>query len=283
MARSTAGSPKARALAAELRRLRLDTGTGVRELARKINVSHGWITRTESGTRPITVEDVSAILSALGISSNERERLVDMAREADQTDWIRPGIPGVRDELVTLIEYERTASRITTGAPLLVPGLLQTADYARAVMDEFPPGEREAKIGMRAGRRDLLTKRAGPTFEAFIAERVLTDPVCPTETQVDQLHHLAAMSEQPNVIIRVVPSGLRRWSPLYAGHFMYFEFPQAAPIVHVESLACGAFMSTPATVDSYRRARDNLLRDAMNEDETRKFIASLVQSAEESP
>lgn len=281
MSRSRAGSPKARALAAELRRLREEAGVGVRQLARLMEVSHGWVTRTEAGSRPITVDDVSTILSALGMSSADRERLVEMAREADEPDWIRPGIPGVRDELVTLIEYERTATQITEAAPLLIPGLLQTADYARAVMRDLPGPEREAKIGMRAGRRDLLDKRNGPTFEAIIAEHVLTDQVCPPEAQADQLRHLAKMIEQPNVTIRVLPAGRHRWLPVHSGHFMFFEFPQASPIVHLETLASGVFLSSAATIEVYRQAVGTLREAAMSEDATAEFIAARINSAEE--
>src|SRR5699024_2733367 len=152
--------------------VRQDVGVGVRELARRIGTSHGWVTRTEAGDRPISVDDVTSILAALGIASSERERLVEMAREVDEPNWLRPGIPGVREELVTLIEYERTANHIVEAAPLLIPGILQTSDYARAIMAGLPAGEREAKIGMRAGRRDVLTKSRAPAFETFILEHV---------------------------------------------------------------------------------------------------------------
>ncbi len=243
--------------------------------------SHGWVTRTEAGSRPITVEDVSAILSALELSSTERERLVEMAREVDDPDWIRPGIPGVRDELVTLIEYERTATTITEVAPLLIPGLLQTSDYARAVMSDLPAAEREAKIGLRAGRRDLLEKRNGPKFEAIIAEQALTDQVCAPEEQVDQLRHLRKLSGKPNISIRVLPRGLHRWTPMRGGHFMFFEFPQAAPIVHVEMLASGVFISRPATIAAHREAVGTLRRETMSEERTTDLISSHIERAEE--
>ncbi|MBB5067179.1 transcriptional regulator with XRE-family HTH domain [Saccharopolyspora gloriosae] len=252
----------------------------MRELARRIGVSHGWITRTEAGSRPITAEDVSSILSALEISSGERERLVEMAREADDPDWIRPGIPGVRDELVTLIEYERTATQITEVAPLLIPGLLQTSDYARAVMKDLPVGEREAKIGMRAGRRDLLDKRKGPKFEALIAEQALTDQVCGPEEQADQLRHLLNAAQKPNVSLHVLAAGLHRWTPMRGGHFMFFEFPQAAPIVHVEMFATGVFISRPATIKAYRDAVGTLRQEAMDEEQTADFISSQIERLE---
>ncbi|NHD16660.1 MULTISPECIES: helix-turn-helix transcriptional regulator [unclassified Actinopolyspora] len=280
MNRSKPSSPKARSLAAELRKVRQDTDVGVRELARRIGTSHGWVTRTESGSRSISVDDVTSILAALEISSGERERLVDMAREADQPDWLRPGIPGVREELVTLIEYERTATHMIQGAPLLIPGILQTADYARAIMAGLPVGEREAKVGMRAARRDVLTKVQAPVFEAFILEHVLRDSVCDPAAHADQLRHLIKMSELPNVSIRAL-SKESGWTPLHSGHFIHFEFGDAAPIVHLETLGSGVFLSSPGAISSYAGAVGSLRQAAMTEQETIEFITSRLEQLEE--
>ncbi|GAB3544214.1 transcriptional regulator with XRE-family HTH domain [Actinopolyspora lacussalsi] len=280
MTQSRPGSPKARSLAAELRKVRQEAEIGVRELARRIGTSHGWITRTESGSRVITVDDVTSILEALEITSRERERLVEMARDADEPDWLRPGIPGVREELVTLIEYERTATHFVEAAPLLIPGILQTSDYARAIMSGLPTGEREAKIGMRAGRRDVLTKTNAPTFEAFVLEHVLDAPVCDDNARLDQLRHLVKMNELPNVSIRVLPEGLG-WTPLHSGHFMYFEFGTAAPIVHLETLGSGVFLSSPGAVTTYRNGVDNLQQVAMTKENTTGVIATRIEQLEE--
>ncbi|SDJ86402.1 Helix-turn-helix domain-containing protein [Actinopolyspora mzabensis] len=281
MNRSKPGSPKARSLAAELRKLRQDADVGVRELARRIGTSHGWVTRTESGSRSISVADVTSILAALEISSEDRERLVDMAREADQPDWLRPGIPGVREELVTLIEYERTATHFVEAAPLLIPGILQTADYARAIMSGLPAGEREAKVGMRAARRDVLTKVQAPVFEAFILEHVLRDSVCDASAHADQLRHLLKMAELPNVSIRALPKNLG-WTHLHSGHFIHFEFGDAAPIVHLETLGSGVFLSSPGAISNYTDAMGSLRQAAMTEQETAEFITSIMERLEES-
>lgn len=251
---------------------------GVRELARKLGTSHGWVTRTEAGTRSISVEDVIAILVVLGISSAERERIVAMAQDVDEPNWLRPGIPGAREELVTLIEYERTASHIVEVAPLLVPGLLQTPDYVWAVMEGLPAGEIEAKVAMRASRRDVLTRRNPPTFEALILEQALTDPLCELEAQVDQLRHLAKMSELPNVGIRVIPSGQRRWTAAHQGQCILFQFGTASPIVHLENLASGIFLSSANVVETYSREIDMLRQMAMTPAESARFIVSHVEA-----
>ncbi|MBB5159438.1 helix-turn-helix domain-containing protein [Saccharopolyspora phatthalungensis] len=282
MARSKAGSPKARTLGAELRKARESKGVTVRELARRLGIGHAWVVRTEAGSRPATTEDVTAILVALGISGGERERIVELAREADGPDWLRGGIPGVHQELVTLMVYERTATAISHVAPMLLPGMLQTADYARAVMTGLPPGEVETRVAMRATRRDILTSRKAPRFEALIGEYALTSPVLEGDPMIDQLRHLARVAEQPNVTIRVLPS-LPRWTPAHEGRFIMFEFADAEPLVHLEHLGSAAFHTSPGVVETYSHALGTLREAAMTQEESLDLIAACTARYEESP
>ncbi|WP_323055085.1 DUF5753 domain-containing protein [Saccharopolyspora sp. NFXS83] len=201
-----------------------------------------------------------------------------MAREADAPDWIRPGIPGVRDELVTLIEYERTATEIVEVAPLLIPGLLRTSDCSRAVMGDLPTGEREAKAGMRAV--SVICWTSATAFEAITAEQVLSDQVCGAEEQADQLRHLVKAAEKTTVSIRILAADLRRWTPMRGGHFMFFGFPQAAPIVHVEMPASGVFISRPSTIDAYRQAVGAQRRETMSEEQAVDLISSRIERLE---
>ncbi|MCA1185067.1 MULTISPECIES: helix-turn-helix transcriptional regulator [unclassified Saccharopolyspora] len=271
--RSKPGSPKARTLGAELRKAREDAGIGVRELARRLDVAHAWVTRTEAGTRTASPEDVGAAAAALGLSAAERERIADIAREGDGPNYLRAGIPGVHQELVTLMNYERTATAISEVAPLLVPGLLQTGDYARAIMTESSPGEVETKVAMRASRRDVLTSRKAPRFEALIAESALTRPIADVETMSGQLRHLQQAAQLFNITIRVIPDRLPRWTPAHSGQFMFFEFPTARPVVHLEHFASAAFLTGDSAIEAYRDALDTLREAALSAEDTLKFIA----------
>ncbi|QIZ36583.1 helix-turn-helix transcriptional regulator [Saccharopolyspora sp. ASAGF58] len=281
MARSKAGSPKARTLGAELRKAREGKGITVRELARRLGIGHAWVVRTEAGSRPTTAEDVTAILVALGVSGVERERLVELAREADGPDWLRAGIPGVHQELVTLIDYERTANAISEVAPLLVPGVLQTADYARAVMTGLPPGELETRVAMRATRRDFLSSRKAPAFEALIAECALTSPIVDAETMIDQYEHIEKVADLPNVTVRIIRSTPPRWTPAHEGRFIMFEFPQAPPLVHLEHLGSAAFLTSPNVIDTYSKALGTLRDVAMSPAESAEFIGACIERAKE--
>ncbi|GAA4852285.1 helix-turn-helix domain-containing protein [Saccharopolyspora rosea] len=281
MTGSRPGSPKARTLGAELRKAREDAGIGVRELARRLNRGHAWVTRTEAGTRAVTPEDVTGVVVALGVSGQERDRLVGLARESDGPDWIHTGIPGVHQELVTLIEYERTASAISEVAPLLLPGLLQTPDYARAVMAGLPAGEVETRVAMRASRRDMLISRDAPEFEAIILETALTTPILSGEPAVDQYRHLLKLAELRNVTIRVVRTTPPRWTPAHEGRFIIFEFPKASPIVHLEHIKSSAFLTSPDVVEAYRTTLGTLREMAITPAGSAEFIASCIERAEE--
>lgn len=282
MAGTRPGSPKARTLGAELRRAREDTGIGVRELARRLNIGHAWVTRTETGSRDATSEDVAGIAVALGLPAVERDRLVELARESGDADWLRAGIPGVHQELVTLIEYERTASSITEVAPLLVPGLLQTSDYARAVMKTSLGPELETRVAMRASRRDILTSRSAPTFEALIMERALLDRIAEPEVMADQLRYLGKIATLPNVTLRVIPTSVGEWTPAHSGQFVLIDFPRAAPIVHLEHLGSAAFLTASQAIDTYRRALDTLRDTAMTPTESTGYVAACATQHEES-
>ncbi|MER7016036.1 helix-turn-helix transcriptional regulator [Saccharopolyspora sp. NPDC000359] len=281
MTRSRPGNPKARTLGAELRKAREEAGIGVRELARKLGCAHAWVTRSEAGTRVVTTEDVTAVAVALGLSGAERERLVALAREDGGPDWLRTGIPGVHQELATLIQYERTASSMSEVAPSLIPGLLQTSDYTRAVMTGLPPSEVETRLAMRASRRDILTRRKPLEFEAIILEGALRASIVDAETMAEQCRHLQKMADLPHVVIRVVRSSPPRWTPAHEGRFILFEFPKAGPLVHLEHLGSAVFLSSPSVLDTYVEALGTLRDMAATPDHSTEIIESCIAHYEE--
>lgn len=151
MAKSASGSLEARALGAELRECRDNSGLSVRALAQKLGIAHVRVSRYEGGTSVPDAEEVASYLTAVGVNGTARQRLVQLAREVGEPNWLTTGVSGIQQELTTLIEFERTATDITDVSPLLVPGLLQTSDYARALMTDMPLGEVEKRVMLRLG------------------------------------------------------------------------------------------------------------------------------------
>ncbi|MGJ7907016.1 helix-turn-helix domain-containing protein [Actinopolyspora sp. H202] len=281
MARNSGGTPKARALGAELREIRENAGFTLRAVARELETNHVKVQRYETGATVPNPELVAAYLGALGVSAAERERLIEMARDADQPDWLSTGSSGPRKELTTLIEFERSARRITDVATGVIPGLLQTSDYARAIMRMLPVDEREQRVLMRIGRREILTTRNAPHFVAIITESVLDDPIGGREVMVEQLRHLAKMADADNIEIRILRSGATMWHPAHMGSFILFEFPKATPIVHMEQYHSSVSLHTPGNAHAYQEAVTNLHEVAMSPDASVEFIASRADEMED--
>ncbi|QIZ36364.1 Scr1 family TA system antitoxin-like transcriptional regulator [Saccharopolyspora sp. ASAGF58] len=150
MTRTTGGTPKALALGAELREAREEVGKSLRALAPEPDTDQVRLMRYETGKSVPPLEVVAAFMTALGVSATQRDRLVEMARDADAPNPTSDRSV-VSQELTALIEFERTATRITNVATGLIPGLLQTSGYARAVMRGQPVGEVEKLALMRSG------------------------------------------------------------------------------------------------------------------------------------
>ncbi|MDR7302810.1 helix-turn-helix domain-containing protein [Haloactinomyces albus] len=282
MRRNSGGTPKARALGAELREVRDTAGYSLRELGRELETNHVKLQRYESGEIVPSSELVAAYVASLGASAQTRERLVEMARDADQPDWLSTAKSGARKELTTLIEFERTATRITDVTTGVIPGLLQTSDYARAVMQRLSSDEVETMVLMRVGRREILTTKNAPQFVAFIAESAMNEPIGGHAIMAEQLRHVVKMSDWENVAIHVLRSGATTLHPAHLGSFVLFEFPKATPIVHMEHYHSSVSLHNPGTAAAYQDAVTSLHELAMSPEASAEFIANRASELEDS-
>lgn len=280
MTMAASQTPRARFLGAELRDARTKVDISVRELARQLGIGHAKVSLWENGKKIPKTEDVASYLTVIGVTGDERERLLEMARLAEQPNWLLAGVPGIDAELGALMEFEKTAKEITVWAPLLIPGLLQTGDYARAIMGNSPSAD--TRVAMRLGRRDVLTRRHPAEFTAIIGEAVLRDAITEPEVTVAQLEHLRRTAELPNVTVQIMPSRVG-YHPGLAGPFVLLEFAKAKPIVHVEHHRASAFAFEDADVAAFVDVAERLRGLAMNPDESASFIAELMNELESSP
>lgn len=281
MAGNSGKTPKARALGAELREARESAGLSQRKVAALATISNASLSRYETGDRVPSPEDVASILTAVGAGAAVRDRLVEMARNAAEPNWLLAGASGTRTELTTLIEFERTATRIVEVAPMLIPGLLQTSDYARTIMSGLPAHELDTWVTMRVGRRDVLTRRNPVQFDAIIAEHVLYQPIGGPSVMADQLRHIAKMAELPNVSVQIVPSSTQTWHLALEGAFILFQFPKASPIVNLEHFRSSAFLYDDGDIHDYAQAGDSLRQAAMSPADSLRLIARSAELMEE--
>lgn len=270
---ATTGTPRARALAAELRAARTSRDIGLRELARRIGISHTMVSQWENGHRLPKPEDVAAVLTGIGVDAAERTRIVELARHAGDKDWLVAGIPGAGQQMTGVLECERTAFRITEWIPWSIPGLLQTSDYARVVI-----GSDEAKLNLRLARRDILARRNPVEFRAIIGEPGLRQIIGDNDVMIHQLHNL--MNIPSNVSVQVVPIG-RGWHPGLPGTFILYEFDHAPAIVHLEPFRSSSFVYNEHDVTDYKNAADTLREEvAMSPEESARFIADVIEELE---
>lgn len=202
-----------------------------------------------------------------------------LRRKADGPGELTTGSTNIGKRLTRLIELERTATRITHVQPLVVPGLLQTSDYARAVFGDGP--DTDTKVALRAGRRDVITRRRRPVeFLALIDSEALIRPVGSQEVMADQLDHLVRMAGLPNVTIQIVPSTAAGYHPMLAGPFILFEFLTADPIILLEHHRTSAFIWDRDSVTAYLSVPEEIQRVAMTPDRSLKLIKEIAEGME---
>ncbi len=269
----------ARELASGLRRLRIDNGMTNRVLADAIGASSANVSHWERGERLPDEARLTSILDALGATDDDRERLLGLRRQANGPGQLVSGTPSLAEQLARLVEHEQVARRITDVAPLLIPGLLQTGDYARATL--IHQRDIETKTALRVGRREVLTRTRNPVeLVAYIDSEVLVRPIAPPHVMVDQLRHLLAMAELSNVTIRLVSSTTPRYTPMLTGPFILFEFTTARPIVHVEHYRASAFLWEDTDVRGFIAAAELIHNNAMTPAATAEVIAELADGLE---
>ena len=183
------------------------------------------------------------------------------------------------------MEYERCAERIIHISPCLVPGLLQTRSYARSLMlgNRLSPDAAEQFADVRIGRQRVLAGRQAVVLVSVIGEMALRYPPCADVVMIEQLHHLLAMSERPNVQIKVLPLDLGRYSPALDGEFVLLELRRDKPVVQVTSSRSMSMLTNARTVDGYREAAETILADAMDADASAKRIAEMAKDLEARP
>ncbi|MEU6128328.1 helix-turn-helix transcriptional regulator [Saccharopolyspora sp. NPDC047091] len=281
MAGTSEHTPKARLLGAELRELRKQANVTTRELAHQLGTSHVTISRYETGTRTPRPEDVARILGTLRVTGTRYDELIEFARNAGDKNTFARSASGPHKHLVELAEFERSASSIADVAPTVIPGLLQTADYARSIMRGLPNPEREIRVGLRMARRDVLSGRTAKPLTAIIAEHALRQPLGGPAVMAEQLRYILRLSEQSNITVAVLPSDLTHWTPAHEGAFVLYEFAKAPPIVQLEHYRAPAFLFETKDVAAYKQAVVDIRTSTLPLDASAGLIAAIATEMEE--
>lgn len=276
-----ANTAKARVFGAELRELRKQSGLTVRGLEERLSMSRSTISRIERGDKVPGAEDVGALLAIFNVTGDRRRELIAAAKEADQPNWTEIGGPGIPRQLSALLEFEREATRISDLSLVRVPGLLQTADYARAVFRAggVPPEQIEMLVAIRMGRREVLTRDDPAAYLALIDEAVLRRPVGGNAVMADQLRSIMKMADSDNITVQVIPFELGSHIGQDGSHLL-LEFAKADPIVHLEHRRSGQFLDELKDTAEFVDLTANLSAQALDVVRSVEMIRSYVDVLE---
>ncbi|MGH3856583.1 MAG: helix-turn-helix domain-containing protein [Pseudonocardiaceae bacterium] len=275
------GAPRARALAGALRQAREAADVSVREVARRLDLSHSVVSYWENSKRVPRLEDVASYLTAIGVTGAEREAILALGRHAGDQDWLTVGIPGITQQLAGTMECERSAAAITDWSPHLVTGLLQTSDYARAIIGggSLPAVEVEAGVLVRMGRRDVITRSNPVRLTALLGEAALHELIGGPRVMADQLRFLVKLAESDTITIQVVRSS-QGWHPGLEGQFVLYDFDGAPSIVLLSHHRTGAFVYEPDDVADYKTAVDKIHQLAMSPADSRTLVTQTAHELE---
>ncbi|QWF77515.1 helix-turn-helix domain-containing protein [Amycolatopsis sp. CA-230715] len=279
MTRGQGPTVRRRRLASELRRLRESADLTIDEVGEKLECSASKISRIETGHVGVTPRDVRDMLELYGMAGEEREALVQLAREARKRGWWH-----AYNEVFTgaFVGLEADASSLRAFQALLVPGLLQTERYTLSVIRAMRPGadddEISRRVAARMARQQLLADPNPPEYWAVIDEAVLHRMVGGPDVMAEQLERLLRVAEQPHVTIQVVPFGAGA-HPGMEGPFLILGFPEQADpdVVYVDSTSSGVYLEMPPDVRRYSLMFDHLRAAALKPDDTVELIAKAAE------
>lgn len=265
-------------LGSHLRRLREAKGISRDEAGYTIRASESKISRMELGRVGFKERDVEDLLILYGVTNpEERDALADLAREANQPGWWHQYADVLPNWFQIYVGLEEAASLIRTYEVQFVPGLLQTEDYAAAVIaGSMPLASQQAvhrRVRLRMTRQQLLTRPNPPQLWVVVDESALRRPIGGRTVMLDQLDHLITTAKLPNVTLQVMPFLAGRHAA-EAGAFTILRFaePDLPDIVYLEQLTSAIYLDKRDDVDQYMAAMERLGVDSESPDRTAEML-----------
>jgi transcriptional regulator with XRE-family HTH domain len=263
---ATSQSPtvRRRELGALLRGLRKESGLTVEEVAERLLCSAAKVSRMETGHRGATLRDVRDLCDLYGVEDSTRTRLMSLARQSKERSWWQEVDHQLPAPYSTYIGLETAAVSIKEFESGIVPGLLQTEDYARSVIREallpkLSADVVEERVEARLTRQVVLTRENPLSFWVVLDEAVLHRPVGGARVMSAQLKRLVTDADLANVTIQVLPydAGVH---PGLNSTFSILEFAERAVsnVVYVEGMIGQIYLERPQDVERYRHTFDHL-------------------------
>src|SRR5918992_260287 len=281
---SQAPSVRQRRLGDALRHLRDSKGLSSEEVGGALGWSASKISRIETARIGVRVSDVRLLLELYGVDEHQRGELLSLAHEAGKKGWWA-GYPGLDPDYAAFVAFEDEADIVLQYVTEVVPGLMQTEEYARHVIEGTKvytvnaPQAIDRLVEVRMRRQRLLRPPRSMQFSVVLDESVLLRRVGEGGTMARQLHHLTALAEKPNVNLQVLPLDGNHF-PVVGASFTLLEFSSSydvsfPDIVSIESVTATRLQDTAVTHE-YRLAYEKLTTLALDQAKSVELINGIA-------
>jgi transcriptional regulator with XRE-family HTH domain len=266
-------------LGTQMRRLRESKGISAQDAARAIRGSESKISRIELGRNSVREVDIADLLTLYEVTDpGEREDLLSLASQANQPGWWHDYQDVLPSWFQAYIGLEESADSIRSYDAQFIPGLLQTEDYAAAViaLGEFSMEETERLVFLRKERQRRFAS-GGPQLLAIIDEMALRRPVGGARLMRGQLEFLCEVCDRPGYTVQVTPFPVGAYAAPGSFSILHFAAEDLPDVVYLEQLTSATYLDKRSDVDSYAQAMDRLSATSAPPDESKEIIRSLLE------
>lgn len=277
-----------------LRERREATGFTIAEAAKLVDLSRAVLQRIETGQiQKVQRQDVQSLCEVYDVGREDTRAAIDLATQARSKNWYHIYGGLYSNAFNMYVGLEAAARRLTTYHEQSIPGLLQTPDYARAMIGAFPgfasPDDVDRRIEHRMKRQTLVTRRTKPVqMDVLLHVSVLYRVIGSPKVMAAQLRHLAEMSKQPNITLRIQPysAGLTWGMP--RGSFIIMDFGRTAkgepvepPVIFIEGGAAqDVYLEKPDEVRHYSELATAIRDTCLGEVESRSLLRQAAKEYE---
>ncbi|WP_442934506.1 helix-turn-helix domain-containing protein [Micromonospora sp. CPCC 205546] len=269
-------------LGAQLRRLRESSGVTREGAGWEIRSSESKISRMELGRVGFKERDVADLLTLYGVTaSEEREALLKLARDANSPGWWHRYGDVLPSWFQSYLGLEAAAALIRSYEVQFVPGLLQTREYARAVVllghGRAAPAEIERRVALRMQRQRLLHRENPPQLWAVVDEAALRRPIGGPQVMRDQVAALVEATKSPNIRLQVIPFAAGGHAAA-GGAFTILRFGdrELPDIVYIEQLTSALYLDKRDDLDYYAVAMERLCVEAEPPERTPEILGGIL-------
>lgn len=274
------GSPtvRRRELGALLRALRNEQGLTVDQVAAELLCSPSKVSRMETGQRGATARDVRDLCGLYGVTDAAmRDRMMKLAAEGKQPGWWR----SYELDFATYVGLEADAVEISCYMSSVIPGIFQTADYARAThqggFQDYNDAQIEDHVEVRMRRQARLTGERALRLSVVLDEAALHRAIGGPAVMAAQLDRLIEVSKMPQIEIRIIPFSVGAHAAMESNFNILAFDSDASDVVYVEGLIGQLYLDRPQDLDRYRQVFERLCNTALSPQDSTQLIASIAK------